>query len=73
MDVLAFFPVAVNAPQHHVTRFNMAASRRLMVYLRSGMWTLLFYSLYSHFKLVLSDEVDNCENLHLGQYPLIIL
>lgn len=39
-----------------------------MVYLRSGMWSLLIYCIYCHFKLGLSDEVDSCENLHLGQY-----
>ena len=51
---------------------NMAASELFMVYLRSGMWSLFIYCIYCHFKLGLSDEVDSCENLHLGQYPFIL-
>lgn len=68
---IVWFPTNVKAPSHHVITSNMAAPRSLMVCLRSGMWNLLFYCLYCHFQMVLSDEVDSCENLHLGQYPLI--
>ncbi|XP_029004446.1 TM2 domain-containing protein 1 [Betta splendens] len=46
----------------------MASSRRWSVCLRSGMWSLLFYSTYAHLKLVLAQDVDSCENLRLGQY-----
>ncbi|XP_054452315.1 TM2 domain-containing protein 1 [Anoplopoma fimbria] len=46
----------------------MASSRRRLVCLRSGIWSLLFYCVYSHLKLVLAEEVDSCDNLRLGQY-----
>ncbi|XP_056271294.1 TM2 domain-containing protein 1 [Pseudoliparis swirei] len=46
----------------------MASSRRRLVCLRSGIWSLLLYCVYSHIKLVLSEEVDSCDNLSLGQY-----
>ncbi|XP_060889998.1 TM2 domain-containing protein 1-like [Labrus mixtus] len=46
----------------------MAASRRRQVCLRSGIWSLLFYCVYSHLKLVLAEEVDSCDSLRLGQY-----
>uniref|UniRef100_A0A3B4VFY6 TM2 domain containing 1 n=1 Tax=Seriola dumerili TaxID=41447 RepID=A0A3B4VFY6_SERDU len=49
----------------------MASSRTRLVCLRSGMWSLLFYCVYSHLKVVLSEDVLSCENLRLGQYPLI--
>lgn len=52
---------------------DMAASRRRLGCLRSGLWSLLFYYVYSHLKLVLAEEVDSCDNLKLGQYPLIIV
>ncbi|XP_040040968.2 TM2 domain-containing protein 1 [Gasterosteus aculeatus] len=54
--------------QCHVTKINMASSRRPLVCLRSGIWSLLLYSVYTHLKLVLAEEVDSCENLRLGQY-----
>lgn len=59
----------LKAPRRHV--INMAAYQLFMVYLRSGMWSLLIYCIYCHLKIGLSDDVDSCENLHLGQYPLI--
>ncbi|XP_029989000.1 TM2 domain-containing protein 1 [Sphaeramia orbicularis] len=46
----------------------MASSHRRLVCLHSGLWSILFYCVYSHLKLVLAEEVDNCENLRLGQY-----
>ncbi|KAM7012263.1 TM2 domain-containing protein 1 [Tautogolabrus adspersus] len=46
----------------------MASSRRRLVCLRSGIWSLLFYCVYSHLKVVLSEEVDSCDSLRLGQY-----
>ncbi|XP_068599901.1 TM2 domain-containing protein 1 [Brachionichthys hirsutus] len=46
----------------------MAASRRLLVCFRSGMWSLLFYNLCAHLKLALADDVMSCSNLTLGQY-----
>ncbi|XP_041862638.1 TM2 domain-containing protein 1 [Melanotaenia boesemani] len=46
----------------------MASSRRRLLCLRSGMWCLLFYCVYSHLRLVLAEEVDSCEHLRLGQY-----
>ncbi|XP_031179955.1 TM2 domain-containing protein 1 [Sander lucioperca] len=46
----------------------MASSWRRLLCLRSGIWSLLFYCVYSHLKLVLSEEVDTCDNLSLGQY-----
>ncbi|XP_030288091.1 TM2 domain-containing protein 1 [Sparus aurata] len=46
----------------------MAASRRRLVCLRSGIWSFLFYCVYSHLKLVLAEEADSCDNLRLGQY-----
>ncbi|XP_072244966.1 TM2 domain-containing protein 1 [Leuresthes tenuis] len=46
----------------------MASSCRWWPCLRSGMWTLLFYSVYSHLRLVLAEDVDSCEHLRLGQY-----
>ncbi|XP_041647615.1 TM2 domain-containing protein 1 [Cheilinus undulatus] len=46
----------------------MASSRRRLVCLRSGIWSLLFYCLYSHLKVVLTEEVESCESLNLGQY-----
>ncbi|XP_023127063.1 TM2 domain-containing protein 1 [Amphiprion ocellaris] len=47
----------------------MAASRRRLLCLRSGLFTfLLLYCVYSHLQLVLADDVDRCENLRLGQY-----
>uniref|UniRef100_A0A3B4B7Z7 TM2 domain-containing protein n=1 Tax=Periophthalmus magnuspinnatus TaxID=409849 RepID=A0A3B4B7Z7_9GOBI len=36
---------------------------------RSSLWTLFFYGLYSHLRLVLAEELDSCESLRLGQYP----
>uniref|UniRef100_A0A8C6WFT7 TM2 domain containing 1 n=1 Tax=Neogobius melanostomus TaxID=47308 RepID=A0A8C6WFT7_9GOBI len=36
---------------------------------RSCLWSLFFYCVYSHVKLVLADEAENCESLRLGQYP----
>ncbi|XP_028428591.1 TM2 domain-containing protein 1 [Perca flavescens] len=46
----------------------MASSWRRLLCLRSGLWSLLFYCVYAHLKLALSDEVDTCDNLSLGQY-----
>ncbi|XP_067452154.1 TM2 domain-containing protein 1 [Thunnus thynnus] len=46
----------------------MAAPRRWLVCLRSGIWSILFYCIYSHLKVVLADDVESCENLRLGQY-----
>ncbi|XP_051231632.1 TM2 domain-containing protein 1 [Dicentrarchus labrax] len=46
----------------------MAASRRRLVCLRSGIWSLVFYSVYCHLKLVLTEELDSCDTLQLGQY-----
>ncbi|XP_033996900.1 TM2 domain-containing protein 1 isoform X2 [Trematomus bernacchii] len=46
----------------------MASSWRRLVCLRSGVWSLIFYSVYSHLKLVLAEEVDSCDSLRLGQY-----
>ncbi|KAM8888332.1 TM2 domain-containing protein 1 isoform 1-T2 [Synchiropus picturatus] len=46
----------------------MAASRRLLVCLRSGVWSVLFYCVYSHLTTAVAEEVDSCENLRLGQY-----
>lgn len=68
--MILILSTSVKAPQRHV--INMAASELFMVYLRSGMWSLFIYCIYCHFKLGLSDEVDSCENLHLGQYPFIL-
>lgn len=61
----------MNASSCHVTESDMAASRRRLVCLRSGIWSFLFYCVYSHLKLVLAEEADSCDNLRLGQYPLI--
>ncbi|KAF3835784.1 hypothetical protein F7725_028342 [Dissostichus mawsoni] len=36
----------------------MASSWRRLVCLRSGVWSLIFYSVYSHLKLVLAEEID---------------
>ncbi|KAM4548355.1 TM2 domain-containing protein 1-like [Odontesthes bonariensis] len=46
----------------------MAASRRRWPCLRCGFWTLLFYSVYCHLRLVLAEHADSCEHLRLGQY-----
>ncbi|XP_034559222.1 TM2 domain-containing protein 1 [Notolabrus celidotus] len=46
----------------------MASSRRRVLCLRSGIWSLLFYFVYSHFRVVLTEEVERCDNLRLGQY-----
>ncbi|XP_068175960.1 TM2 domain-containing protein 1 [Antennarius striatus] len=46
----------------------MAPSRSLLVCLRSGMWSLALYSLLSHLRLALADDVLSCSNLTLGQY-----
>ncbi|XP_076577540.1 TM2 domain-containing protein 1 [Chaetodon auriga] len=46
----------------------MAASRRRLVCLRCGVWSLLFYCVYSHLQLVLAEEVETCDSLRLGQY-----
>ncbi|XP_006790359.2 TM2 domain-containing protein 1 [Neolamprologus brichardi] len=46
----------------------MASSRRRLLYVRSGALSLLFYCVYSHLQLVLSEEAENCQNLRLGQY-----
>ncbi|XP_075997705.1 TM2 domain-containing protein 1 isoform X1 [Genypterus blacodes] len=44
----------------------MASSQ--LVCLRSGLWSILFYCVYSHLKIILADEVESCDNLRLGQY-----
>lgn len=67
------FSARLNASWCHVTGSDMAASRRRLLCLRSGMWSLLFYGVYAHLKLVLAEEVDSCEDLKLGQYPLIVV
>ncbi|CAI5639327.1 TM2 domain-containing protein 1 [Oreochromis niloticus] len=46
----------------------MASSRRRLLCVRSGALSLLFYCVYSHLQLVLSEEAENCQNLRLGQY-----
>ncbi|CAJ1059604.1 TM2 domain-containing protein 1 [Xyrichtys novacula] len=46
----------------------MASSRRLQLCLRSGFYSLLFYFIYSHFEVVLTEEVESCDDLKLGQY-----
>ncbi|XP_053734031.1 TM2 domain-containing protein 1 [Synchiropus splendidus] len=46
----------------------MAASRRLLVCLRSGVWSVLFYCVYSQLTAAVAEDVDSCENLRLGQY-----
>uniref|UniRef100_UPI003AB04352 TM2 domain-containing protein 1-like n=1 Tax=Centroberyx gerrardi TaxID=166262 RepID=UPI003AB04352 len=46
----------------------MASSWRRLVCLRSGLWSVLFYCVYSHLKVILAEEVESCENLRLGQY-----
>ncbi|XP_067086053.1 TM2 domain-containing protein 1 [Osmerus mordax] len=46
----------------------MASFWTPMFCLRTGLWSILFYSIYCHFVIVLANEVDNCEDLHIGQY-----
>nr|XP_057928159.1 TM2 domain-containing protein 1 isoform X1 [Doryrhamphus excisus] len=46
----------------------MSSTRRRVVCLRSGLWGILFYCVYSHLKVVVAEEVDSCDNLRLGQY-----
>ncbi|XP_063748309.1 TM2 domain-containing protein 1 [Eleginops maclovinus] len=46
----------------------MASSHGRLMCLRSGVWSLIFYSVYCHLKLVLAEELDSCDNLRLGQY-----
>uniref|UniRef100_A0A3B5A2L4 Uncharacterized protein n=1 Tax=Stegastes partitus TaxID=144197 RepID=A0A3B5A2L4_9TELE len=46
----------------------MAASRRRLRCLRSWMFSLLIYCVYSHLEGVLADDVESCEHLRLGQY-----
>ncbi|XP_042371884.1 TM2 domain-containing protein 1-like [Plectropomus leopardus] len=46
----------------------MASCRRLLRCFRSGLWTLVFYCVYSHVWLVFAEEADSCDSLKLGQY-----
>uniref|UniRef100_A0A3Q0R9J0 TM2 domain containing 1 n=1 Tax=Amphilophus citrinellus TaxID=61819 RepID=A0A3Q0R9J0_AMPCI len=48
----------------------MASSRTRLLCVRSGALGLLFYCVYAHLKVVLSEDAESCENLRLGQYPL---
>uniref|UniRef100_A0AAX7V3S1 SRCR domain-containing protein n=2 Tax=Astatotilapia calliptera TaxID=8154 RepID=A0AAX7V3S1_ASTCA len=59
---------SMKVPPCHVIEGIMASSRRRLLYVRSGALSLLFYCVYSHLQLVLSEEVENCQNLRLGQY-----
>ncbi|KAG7217544.1 hypothetical protein INR49_021380 [Caranx melampygus] len=45
----------------------MASSRTRSLCLRSGLWSLLLYCVYSHVKVVLGEEAISCEHLGLGQ------
>ncbi|XP_005732470.1 TM2 domain-containing protein 1 [Pundamilia nyererei] len=58
----------MKVPPCHVIEGIMASSRRRLLYVRSGALSLLFYCVYSHLQLVLSEEAENCQNLRLGQY-----
>lgn len=60
---------SVKVPPCHVIEGIMASSRRRLLCVRSGALSLLFYCVYSHLQLVLSEEAENCQNLRLGQYP----
>lgn len=62
---------SMKVPPCHVIEGIMASSRRRLLYVRSGALSLLFYCVYSHLQLVLSEEVENCQNLRLGQYPSV--
>ncbi|XP_054646884.1 TM2 domain-containing protein 1 [Dunckerocampus dactyliophorus] len=46
----------------------MSSSRKRIVCLRSGLWGILFYCVYSHLKIVVAEDADSCDNLRLGQY-----
>uniref|UniRef100_A0A3B4G6W2 TM2 domain containing 1 n=3 Tax=Pseudocrenilabrinae TaxID=318546 RepID=A0A3B4G6W2_9CICH len=59
---------SMKVPPCHVIEGIMASSRRRLLYVRSGALSLLFYCVYSHLQLVLSEEAENCQNLRLGQY-----
>uniref|UniRef100_A0A669DDW5 TM2 domain containing 1 n=1 Tax=Oreochromis niloticus TaxID=8128 RepID=A0A669DDW5_ORENI len=59
---------SVKVPPCHVIEGIMASSRRRLLCVRSGALSLLFYCVYSHLQLVLSEEAENCQNLRLGQY-----
>lgn len=56
-----------------VTELDMAASRRGLRCLRSGLWSIFFIYVYSYLELVFAEDVDSCDNLNLGQYPLLIV
>ncbi|XP_005922999.1 TM2 domain-containing protein 1 [Haplochromis burtoni] len=58
----------MKVPPCHVIEGIMASSRRRLLCVRSGALSLLFYCVYSHLQLVLSEEAENCQNLRLGQY-----
>lgn len=62
---------SLKVPPCHVIQGIMASSRRRLMYVRSGALSLLFYCVYSHLQLVLSEEAENCQNLRLGQYPSV--
>ncbi|KAM9848610.1 TM2 domain-containing protein 1 isoform 1-T2 [Aulostomus maculatus] len=46
----------------------MASSRRRLVCLRSGIWSVLFYCVSSHLRDVLGETAESCDRLRLGQF-----
>lgn len=53
-----------------VSRDTSVMALRWLLCLPSGMVFLLLFCFYSHFRLLLAEQVDTCDHLRLGQYPL---
>ncbi|KAF0041598.1 hypothetical protein F2P81_005130 [Scophthalmus maximus] len=71
LDVTSGTGSVLKAAPRHVTDLEsiMVPCRTLLLYLRSAMWTLLFYCACFQLTEVLTEDVQSCEHLRLGQYP----